>query len=43
MNSEKTQVNSGKGSNLNTPFKDGDSMRVSVLSEALPYIQRFAN
>ena len=31
------------GSNLNTPFMDEDSMRVSVLSEALPYIQRFEN
>ena len=41
MNREDKQVNSGKS--LNIPFADKDSMRVSVLSEALPYIQRFAN
>tara|TARA_Y100001968_G_scaffold209578_1_gene192740 strand:+ start:632 stop:1546 length:915 start_codon:yes stop_codon:yes gene_type:complete len=29
--------------NLHKPFTDKDSIRVSVLSEALPYIQRFAN
>ena len=43
MNREEKQSNSGLGSNLNKPFKDEDSLRVSVLSEALPYIQRFAN
>ncbi len=41
MNREEKQANSGK--NLNPPFSDKDSIRVSVLSEALPYIQRFAN
>ena len=41
MNREEKQVNSGP--KLNTSFKDRDSIRVSVLSEALPYIQRFAN
>ena len=29
--------------NFNKPCTDEDSIRVSVLSEALPYIQRFAN
>ena len=28
---------------MNKPFTDKDTVRVSVLSEALPYIQRFAN
>jgi len=41
MNKEEKQDNLGE--NLNTAFKDKDSMRVSVLSEALPYIQRFSN
>ena len=41
MNRKDQQANSEK--NLNKPFTDKDSMRVSVLSEALPYIQRFAN
>ena len=41
MNKEEKQVKSGI--KANNPFKDADSMRVSVLSEALPYIQRFAN
>ena len=41
MNREDKQVNSGTC--LNSPFADKDSMRVSVLSEALPYIQRFAS
>ena len=41
MNKEEKQTNSGKS--LNKPFMDEDSMRVSVLSEALPYIQRFEN
>ena len=41
MNKEEKKANSGE--NLNTPFSDRDSVRVSVLSEALPYIQRFAN
>ena len=41
MNREEKQSNSGIKTNLT--FKDEDSMRVSVLSEALPYIQRFAN
>ena len=40
MNREEKQVNSD---HIKTPFTDKDSMRVSVLSEALPYIQRFAN
>ena len=41
MNKENQQSNHSK--NINKPFKDKDSIRVSVLSEALPYIQRFAN
>ena len=41
MNREEKKTNSGY--NSNSLFKDEDSMRVSVLSEALPYIQRFAN
>ena len=41
MNKEESQSNSNK--NLITHFTDKDSIRVSVLSEALPYIQRFAN
>jgi len=41
MNKEDQQANYNK--NFNTPFTDKDSLRVSVLSEALPYIQRFAN
>ena len=41
MNKEEKQANSN--TSLNTSFKDEDSIRVSVLSEALPYIQRFAN
>ena len=41
MNRENKQAN--LGTSLNTPFNDEESMRVSVLSEALPYIQRFAN
>ena len=41
MNKEDQQSNFNK--KLNTPFKEKDSIRVSVLSEALPYIQRFAN
>ena len=41
MNKEEKQDNLGE--NLNTAFTDKDSMRVSVLSEALPYIQRFSN
>ena len=41
MNKEEKQTNSG--TSLNKPFMDEDSMRVSVLSEALPYIQRFEN
>ena len=41
MNKEDQQTHSNK--NLNKPFTDKDSIRVSVLSEALPYIQRFAN
>ena len=41
MNKEEKQDN--LGTNLNTAFTDKDSMRVSVLSEALPYIQRFSN
>ncbi len=41
MHREEKQVNSGP--KLNTSFKDRDSIRVSVLSEALPYIQRFVN
>ena len=41
MNKKKAQAISSN--NFNKPFKDKDSIRVSVLSEALPYIQRFAN
>jgi len=41
MNKEEHQDNSIK--NSNRPFTDKDSIKVSVLSEALPYIQRFAN
>ncbi len=41
MNKEEKQASSN--TSLNTPFKNADSIRVSVLSEALPYIQRFAN
>ena len=41
MNREDQQANSNE--NLNKPFTEKDSVRVSVLSEALPYIQRFAN
>jgi len=41
MNKEEKQTKSG--TNLKAAFTDKDSMRVSVLSEALPYIQRFAN
>jgi len=40
MNREEKKFNSDP---IKTPFTDKDSMRVSVLSEALPYIQRFAN
>jgi acetylglutamate kinase len=41
MIKEKPQANHSK--NFNKPFTDKDAIRVSVLSEALPYIQRFAN
>ena len=41
MNKENQEANHSE--NVNKPFKDKDSIRVSVLSEALPYIQRFAN
>ena len=41
MNKENKQSNHSM--NTNKPFTDKDSIRVSVLSEALPYIQRFAN
>ena len=41
MNKEEKQAKSG--TNFKAAFTDKDSMRVSVLSEALPYIQRFAN
>ena len=41
MNKENQQANHSK--NSNEPFTDKDAIRVSVLSEALPYIQRFAN
>ena len=41
MNREDKKVNSTK--DLKTSFSEKDSIRVSVLSEALPYIQRFAN
>ena len=41
MNKENQKANSSK--NFNKSFTDKDSIRVSVLSEALPYIQRFVN
>ena len=41
MNKKKPQTNHRK--DFNTPFTDKDAIRVSVLSEALPYIQRFTN
>tara|TARA_Y100001968_G_scaffold302553_1_gene315951 strand:+ start:82 stop:996 length:915 start_codon:yes stop_codon:yes gene_type:complete len=41
MNKEVQQAFSSD--NFNKPFQDKDSIRVSVLSEALPYIQRFVN
>ncbi len=41
MNSKDQQLSSNK--DLRTTSVDKDSIRVSVLSEALPYIQRFAN
>ncbi len=41
MNKADKQTDYSK--NSNKPFTDKDSVRVSVLSEALPYIQRFAN
>ena len=41
MNKENQQANQSK--NFNKPFTDKDSIRVSILSEALPYIQRFEN
>ncbi|WP_269624425.1 acetylglutamate kinase [Prochlorococcus marinus] len=41
MNKEDQPAHYSK--NLNNPFTDKDSIRVSVLSEALPYIQRFTN
>jgi len=41
MNKEEQQAKSSKHSNKT--FSDEDSIRVSVLSEALPYIQRFEN
>ena len=41
MNKQEQLTNSNK--NFNEPITDKDSIRVSVLSEALPYIQRFAN
>ena len=41
MNKKNPQTNHSK--NFNNPFTDKDAIRVSVLSEALPYIQRFAN
>ncbi len=41
MNKENQQANHIK--NSNEPFTDKDAIRVSVLSEALPYIQRFKN
>ena len=41
MNKKNPQTNHSK--NFNNPFADKDAIRVSVLSEALPYIQRFAN
>ena len=41
MNIKNPQTNQIK--KFNNPFTDKDAIRVSVLSEALPYIQRFAN
>ncbi len=41
MNKEDQQENFSK--NFKEPYTDKDSIRVSVLSEALPYIQSFAN
>ena len=41
MNKKNSQTNHSK--NFNNPYTDKDAIRVSVLSEALPYIQRFAN
>ena len=41
MNKKNPQTNHSK--NFNNPLADKDAIRVSVLSEALPYIQRFAN
>ncbi len=41
MNKKEQQANSSK--NFNKTFSDKDSIRVSILSEALPYIQRFTN
>ncbi len=41
MNKENQQSN--HSINTNKTFTDKDSIRVSVLSEALPYIQRFTN
>ena len=41
MNKKNLKTNHSK--NFNNPFADKDAIRVSVLSEALPYIQRFAN
>jgi len=41
MNKEDQQANHSK--NFNKSFTEKDSIRVSVLSEALPYIQRFTN
>ncbi len=41
MNKKDPLDNSSK--DFNKPFTDKDAIRVSVLSEALPYIQRFVN
>tara|TARA_Y100001968_G_scaffold314173_1_gene339225 strand:+ start:583 stop:1497 length:915 start_codon:yes stop_codon:yes gene_type:complete len=41
MNREEKQINSTK--NLKNPITEKNSIRVSILSEALPYIQRFAS
>ena len=41
MNKEEKQAKAA--TKLNKSFTETDSMRVSVLSEALPYIQRFTN
>ena len=41
MNKENQSTDYSK--NFNNPFTGDDSIRVSVLSEALPYIQRFEN